>query len=212
MRNSTIRFLLTCLCLEETETERRLKAVPYINRFKMTGLYYMNREQKTLTKQEIDVKTESSHRVIPIPDYAFEAILEERKKYEKNKKRRSTVFQDLGYVCCSSYGRPRSKNYHFQHYKKLLKDNDLPDIRWHDLRASYCTLLLKNDFNPKAVSKLMGHAKEIVTIDVYGDNKEIIRDCVPEISDFINRVIPKDEDRSDEGSLLEIVPEVERFF
>ncbi len=118
----------------------------------------------------------------------------------------------MGYVCCSSYGRPRSKSYHFKHYKKLLKDNDLPDIRWHDLRASYCTLLLKNDFNPKAVSKLMGHAKEIVTIDVYGDNKEIIRDCVPEISDFINRVIPKDDDGSDEGSLLIIVPDVERFF
>lgn len=39
---------------------------------------------KTYTKQEIDVKTESSNRVIPIPDILFEAILEERQKYEKN--------------------------------------------------------------------------------------------------------------------------------
>lgn len=35
-------------------------------------------------------------------------------------------------------------------------ENDLPDIRWHDLRSTFCTLLLKNDFNPKAVSRLMG--------------------------------------------------------
>ena len=49
-------------------------------------------------------------------------------------------------------------------YKKLLSDNGLPDIRWHDLRAAFCTLLLKNDFNPKAVSKLMGHAKELLEI------------------------------------------------
>jgi len=48
----------------------------------------------------------------------------------------------------------------------LLKDCGLPDIRWHDLRATFCTMLLKNDFSPKAVAKLMGHAKEIVTIDV----------------------------------------------
>ena len=34
--------------------------------------------------------------------------------------------------------------------------------------------LLKENFNPKAVSKLMGHAKEIITIDTYGDNKNII--------------------------------------
>ena len=53
---------------------------------------------------------------------------------------------------------------------------DLPDIHWHDLRATFCTLLLKNDFNPKAVSQLMGHAKEIITMDVYGDNSNIIED------------------------------------
>ena len=46
----------------------------------------------------------------------------------------------------------------------------LPDICWHDLRSTYCTLLLNKDFNSKAVSKLMGHAKELITMDVYGDN------------------------------------------
>lgn len=32
---------------------------------------------KTFTKQEVDLKTESSYRVLPIPDYVFEAILQE---------------------------------------------------------------------------------------------------------------------------------------
>lgn len=41
-------------------------------------------------------------------------------------------------------------------------------------------LLLKNEFNPKAESKLMGHAKEIITMDVSGDNKGIIADGAPE--------------------------------
>jgi len=39
---------------------------------------------KTLTKQEIGLKAESSYRERPIPDLVFEAILEERQKYEKN--------------------------------------------------------------------------------------------------------------------------------
>jgi len=34
---------------------------------------------KMFTKQEIGLKTPSSYRTIPIPDYVFEAILEERK-------------------------------------------------------------------------------------------------------------------------------------
>ncbi len=38
--------------------------------------------------------------------------------------------------------------------------------------------LLKESFNPKAVSKLMGHAKEIIIMDVYADNRGIIADAV----------------------------------
>lgn len=146
---------------------------------------------KTFTKQEIGLKTSSSYRTIPIPDYVFEAILEERKIYERNRRRRPAAFQDLDYICCSSYGRPRSKDFHWKHYKKLLRENDLPDIRWHDLRSTFCTVLLKNDFNPKAVSQLMGHAKEIITIDVYGDTAEIIEDCLDELQPFIDDVKPE---------------------
>ena len=73
----------------------------------------------------------------------------------------------------------------------------MPDICWHDLRATYCTILLKNDFNPKAVSKLMGHAKEIITIDVYGDKQEIIEDCLEALEPFIDEVIPEEEEEFD---------------
>ena len=38
-----------------------------------------------VTKQEIDVKTESSKRIEPIPDFVFYEIQEERKRYEKNR-------------------------------------------------------------------------------------------------------------------------------
>ena len=45
-------------------------------------------------------------------------------------------------------------------------------------------MLLKNDFNPKAILKLMGHSKGIITKDVYGDNKGIIADRIPEMKVF----------------------------
>ncbi|MEY8390614.1 hypothetical protein AALA98_04440 [Lachnospiraceae bacterium 45-W7] len=74
------------------------------------------------------------------------------------------------------------------------------------MRSTFCTILLKNNFIPKAVSQLMGHAKEIITIDVYGDNaetlkdtsmpfgnsKEIIADCLDDLQPFIDDVVPKD--------------------
>lgn len=36
----------------------------------------------------------------------------------------------------------------------------------------------------------MGHAKEIITMDVYGDNRGIIADCVDELQPFIDEVLP----------------------
>lgn len=166
---------------------------------------------KTLGKQEVRTKTKSSVRELPIPDVVFEAILKERKQYESNKKRRSTTFQDLGYICCSVYGRPRSKNYHWQQYKKLLVDNGLPDISWHHLRSTYCTLLLKNNYSPKAVSKLMGHAKEIITMDVYGDNKNLIASNIPELEAFANEVIPEEKNTGFCIDLLEIEINVSEY-
>lgn len=153
---------------------------------------------KTYTKQEISVKTRASNRELDIPDLVFEAILEQKEKYNKNKRRRmndrNNPFQDLGYICCSSYGRPRSKDYIFKHFKQLLKDNNLPDIRWHDLRSSYATILLKKGYNLKAISKRLGHSKQIITADVYIDKKEIIRDCLDKLVPFIEEVFPKQED------------------
>lgn len=158
-------------------------------------------EPGTYTKQEIPVKTKSSERPSPIPDRLFEAIMEERKRYEKNRNRRKNdkrnPFFDGNYICCSSYGKPRSKDFHWPYFKALLRENGLPDIRFHDLRASYCTILLKNGFSPKAVSKLMGHATEIITIDVYGDKKELIGDCLDVLEPFILEVLPEETEQMD---------------
>ncbi len=167
---------------------------------------------KTFGKQEVRLKTDSSYRVLPIPDYVFEAILEEREIYEKNRKRRSTVFEDRGYICCSVTGKPRSKDFHWKYYKQLLQENDLPNIRWHDLRSTFCTILLKNNFNPMAVSKLMGHAKELITMDVYGDKREIIADCVNELQPFIDEVLPnRKEDEVTASECIEVVVSVKDY-
>lgn len=145
---------------------------------------------KMLTKQEIRVKTPSSVRELPIPDYVFEAILEQRRLYEKNRRRRSKEFRDWDYICCSTYGNPRSKSYHHKYFKELLASLDLPDIHFHQLRSTYTTILLKNDFNIKGIAHMLGHSKEIISADIYGDTAEIIEDCLYAIEPFMKEVMP----------------------
>ncbi len=101
----------------------------------------------------------------------------------------------MDYICCSNYGRARSKGVHCRYYKQLLAENGLPDISWNDLRSTYCMLLLKEAFNPKEVSKLMGRARELITMDVCADNKGVIAGGVPEIEEYMKAVLPNLRDR-----------------
>lgn len=73
------------------------------------------------------------------------------------------------------------------------KCNKLPDtIRFHDLRASYATMLVSRDCNPKAVSLKLGQASERVTLDVYTERQAIILDEVDAIDEIVTQVYPKD--------------------
>lgn len=154
-------------------------------------LFKENIKPKTKTKQEIELKSRSSNRVLNIPDIVFEAIMDEHQRYKANRRRRAKQFQNLDYICCSTYDRPRSTSFCYKLYKQLLRENELPNIRFHDLRHTYAILLLKQDLSVKAISDSLGHAKTIISVDMYGDKREIIKDCVCEIQPVIDEVMPK---------------------
>ena len=83
-----------------------------------------------------------------------------------------------------------------------LKSLDLPDIHFHQLRNTYATILLKNSFNSKGVSHLLGHAKEI------------IEDCLDVLEPFIEEVIPKErkDQYYDYSEVIEIDLILEEYF
>lgn len=50
----------------------------------------------------------------------------------------------------------------------------------------------------------MGHAKEIITLDVYADNAQMIADGVKDIQSFIDDVIPDEEELYKEHTYVTI--------
>ena len=52
-------------------------------------------------------------------------------------------------------------------FAKVLKKAGLPHIRFHDLRHSHATILLKGGVHPKIVSERLGHASIGITLDTY---------------------------------------------
>ncbi len=53
------------------------------------------------------------------------------------------------------------------HFDPLLKRAGLPDIRFHDLRHTFATLLLERGVHIKAVSELLGHSSVSITLSLY---------------------------------------------
>jgi len=52
-------------------------------------------------------------------------------------------------------------------FAKVLKKAGLPHIRFHDLRHTHATLLLKAGVHAKIVSERLGHANISITLDTY---------------------------------------------
>ena len=53
-------------------------------------------------------------------------------------------------------------------FKQILRENDLPDLRFHDLRHTSISLLLDMGTPVNTVQRRAGHSKASVTTDTYG--------------------------------------------
>jgi len=75
---------------------------------------------------------------------------------------------ESGLVFCNAKGNPiNPSNLRSRSFIPLLKNADLPLIRFHDLRHTSATLLLGLGTNPKIVQEILGHSQISVTMDVY---------------------------------------------
>lgn len=64
-------------------------------------------------------------------------------------------------------GRPMEPRRLLFHFKKLLKEAGLQNIRFHDLRHTFATRCLECGIDMKIVSKILGHSTIQITADLY---------------------------------------------
>ena len=109
----------------------------------------------------------ASRRNVGLPQRALEALRRHRKE-QMEEHRAGSNWQDYRLVFASCKGTPLdAQNIVNRHFKPLLKRAGLPDIRWHDLRHTYATLLLARGTHPTYVQKSLGHASVQLTLDRY---------------------------------------------
>ena len=94
----------------------------------------------------------------------------------KNKLLLGEAYQDNGLVFCKADGTAYRPDYIYHTYKDLLKAHGLPDVSFHAMRHTFCTMLLEHGEELSTVSKLARHSSISITADTYGHLTQPMRD------------------------------------
>lgn len=120
------------------------------------GLVHVRHQAQFLPGKGVvisDPKTKKSRRTIALAPFVID-VLEELGGEE------GLVFRTSNDTSIS----PRNL---LRHFHQVLKDANLPKIRFHDLRHTAASLMLKQNVHPKVVQEMLGHSSITLTLDTY---------------------------------------------
>jgi integrase len=106
-------------------------------------------------------------RSIRLTRRATAALRSHRKRQLEERMKLAGLWTDHGLVFTSGVGTPLLGGNLNRSFKATLRRAGLPEVRFHDLRHTCATLLLKQGVNPKFVQELLGHADITLTLNVY---------------------------------------------
>lgn len=118
-----------------------------------------------------DTKNDSSIRSIALFANTVQ-MLQDHFEKQRIEKETNKFYTDSGLVVQTSVGTPLGPRNLMRNYYSILdtiikEHPDFPRIRFHDLRHTHATLLLKAGIHPKIVQERLGHSSINVTLDTY---------------------------------------------
>lgn len=112
-----------------------------------------------------DTKRVRSRRVVKLQTWVVDLLRRLNRGSDESGAECDSVFTDL--IFTTQRGEPITEEYLVKHFKPLLREAGLPNIRLYDLRHTSATLALTVGVAPKVVSEQLGHASAAFTLDTY---------------------------------------------
>ena len=114
-------------------------------------------------------KTDSSLRTMPLVTNFREMLLAKKEKQEHYRKLcgRSYCKEYLDYILVNEMGERWKPRYLSDGFKRILEQNGLRRIRFHDLRHTCASLLLANNVPMKKIQEWLGHSDFSTTANIY---------------------------------------------
>lgn len=124
----------------------------------------LSHDGKTLTSE---AKTKSSLRTIHLPEDVLHALRRHRHLILQEKLSKGDQYKEHDLVVCTSVGTPVTPRNLSRTWYRLLEQAGVTSIRFHDLRHTHATLLLKEGIHVKVVAERLGHSNTRMTLDTY---------------------------------------------
>lgn len=112
-------------------------------------------------------KNTSSCRTLPLVPQYRELLLMMKQRQENCRKLCGSDYMVSDYIYVNDLGVPYQPNFVTQHFRLLLQKNGLRLIRFHDLRHTCASLLLKNKVGMKDIQEWLGHSDYATTANIY---------------------------------------------
>ena len=113
-------------------------------------------------------KNKASKRTYPMTPEIKTLFHSIQAKQDDARKLMGNCYVDSGYVFTWPDGRMLTPDYVTSKFGKILKENNLPHVRFHDLRHTTASLLISKGYDLKRVSEWLGHSNISTTANVYG--------------------------------------------
>ena len=114
-------------------------------------------------------KTKSSMRTLPLVPFVRDRLLALKAEQAENQRLCGRCYNRdyLEYICVNEIGDLIKPSYVTEQFPKLLDKYDMRRIRYHDLRHSCASLLLKNGVQMKEIQDWLGHSDFSTTANTY---------------------------------------------
>jgi integrase len=94
------------------------------------------------------------------------ALKSHKREQAERRLEQGPAYRDHDLVLCEDDGSPWSPNRFSAQWNKTMREKG-QSVRFHDLRQTHATLLLRQGTHPKVVSERLGHATGGITLDTY---------------------------------------------
>ena len=114
------------------------------------------------------LKSKFGRRTVSLGSKTIEVLRSQYKRQHAVRQAAGDLWTENDLIFTNATGSPLDPRNLLRDFKKLLRGAGLPIIRFHDLRHTAASLMLNHNVPVLVVSRMLGHSRPSITLDVYG--------------------------------------------